>query len=102
MSIQSINPATGDVLETLEPTSPQQIQSILTGAHAAFLEWRTQPFAGRSALIHPAARDLRSRKDDYAFTIALARGKPIAQAQAQDDNCTGTLNYSPAHAHPIL
>ena len=32
MAIQSINPATGEVLETLEPTSPPQIQNILAGA----------------------------------------------------------------------
>jgi succinate-semialdehyde dehydrogenase/glutarate-semialdehyde dehydrogenase len=48
MSIQSVNPATGEVLETLEETSPQQIDRILAGAQAAFTEWRTRPFAERA------------------------------------------------------
>ena len=56
MSIQSVNPATGEVLETLEDTSPAQIEHILAGAHAAFIEWRTQPFARRAALMRAAAQ----------------------------------------------
>ena len=51
MSIQSVNPATGDVLETLEETTPAQIDTILARAHAAFTEWRGEPFARRSALM---------------------------------------------------
>jgi len=102
MSIQSINPATGDVLETLEPTSPQQIQSVLAGAHAAFLEWRTQPFARRSALMHAAARELRARKDEYAVTMTREMGKPIVQAEAEVEKCAGTCDYYAEHAEAFL
>ncbi len=102
MSIQSINPATGDVLETLEPTSPQQIQSVLASAHAAFLEWRTQPFARRSALMHAAARELRARKDEYAVTMTREMGKPIVQAEAEVEKCAGTCDYYAEHAEAFL
>ncbi len=102
MAIQSINPATGEVLETLEPTSPPQIQSILAGAHAAFLEWRTQPFARRSALMHAAARELRARKDEYALTMTREMGKPIVQAEAEVEKCAGTCDYYAEHAEAFL
>ena len=38
MSIQTINPTTGEVLETFEPYSEQQINQALDQAHQAFLQ----------------------------------------------------------------
>ena len=32
MSIQSVNPATGEVLETFTPTSPEELECIVTRA----------------------------------------------------------------------
>lgn len=69
MSIQSVNPATGAIIETLEPTSAPEIERILAGAHSAFLEWRTRPFAQRASLMRGAAKELRARKAEYALTI---------------------------------
>jgi acyl-CoA reductase-like NAD-dependent aldehyde dehydrogenase len=37
MSMQSINPATGEVLETFTETSAEEIGRVLAAAHAAFL-----------------------------------------------------------------
>jgi succinate-semialdehyde dehydrogenase/glutarate-semialdehyde dehydrogenase len=49
MSIQSINPATGEILETFSATSSSDLERMLARAHAAFVKWRTEPFAhGRS------------------------------------------------------
>ena len=45
MSIQTVNPTTGEVLETFEPYSQQRINETLDQAHQAFLLWwyRTVP-----------------------------------------------------------
>ena len=51
MSVQSVNPATGEILETIEEMSKTQIEQALARAHAAFLEWRTRPFAERARLM---------------------------------------------------
>jgi succinate-semialdehyde dehydrogenase / glutarate-semialdehyde dehydrogenase len=102
MSIQSVNPATGEVLETLEPTSPAQIDTILARAHAAFTEWRGEPFARRSALMRAAARELRARKDEYALTMTREMGKPIVQSEAEVEKCAGTCDYYAEHAEAFL
>ena len=47
MSIQSVNPATGEVLETFTPASPEELDRIVARAHAAFREWRSVPFSAR-------------------------------------------------------
>ena len=48
MSMQSINPATGEVLETFELFSPAQIDEALNAAHTAFQSWRETSFAERT------------------------------------------------------
>src|SRR5262245_59101154 len=102
MSIQSVNPATGEIIETLEPTSPQETERILAGAHSAFLEWRTRPFAQRAALMHAAARELRARKAEYAATMTREMGKPIVQAEAEVEKCALTCDFYAEHAEAFL
>src|SRR6185436_14694408 len=71
MSIQSINPATGEVVETFEETPPQGLERILSTAHATFIEWRQTSFGTRALLMRKAAEILRTRKNEYARTMAL-------------------------------
>jgi acyl-CoA reductase-like NAD-dependent aldehyde dehydrogenase len=48
MNIQSINPATGEVLETFEEMSASEIDRILEANHKTFGEWRNRSFADRA------------------------------------------------------
>jgi len=102
MSIQSVNPATGEVIETLEPTSAAQVEQIVAGAHAAFLEWRTQPWSRRSALMHKAAAELRARQSEYAAIMTREMGKPIVQSEAEVEKCAVTCDYYAEHAEAFL
>jgi succinate-semialdehyde dehydrogenase/glutarate-semialdehyde dehydrogenase len=102
MSIQSINPATGEVIETLEETSRAQIEEALARAHAAFLEWRTRPFGERARLMRAAAKELRASKAEYAMTMTREMGKPIVQAEAEVEKCAGTCDYYAEHAEAFL
>ena len=102
MSVQSINPATGEVLETIEETSKTQIEQALAQAHAAFLEWRTRPFADRARLMRAAAKELRANKAEYALTMTREMGKPITQAEAEVEKCAGTCDYYAEHAEAFL
>ena len=83
MAIQSINPATDEVIDTFAETSPEELERTLADGHATFLDWRARPFAERSARMHEAARLLRDRKDALARTMTLEMGKPIVQARGR-------------------
>ena len=102
MAIQSINPATDEVIDTFPETSPEELERMLAGGHAAFLDWRARPFAERSARMHEAARLLRERKDALARTMTLEMGKPIVQSEAEVDKCAGTCDYYAEHAERFL
>ena len=66
MSLQSINPATGEVLETFEETSPDTLDRILERADGASRDWRRRPVPERAERLRAAARILRERKSEYA------------------------------------
>ncbi len=102
MSLQSINPATGQVLERFEETSAQELDHILDAAHEAFLAWRTIPFATRAQKMRGAARVLRERADTYARTMTLEMGKPIVQAEAEVEKCAVVCDYYAEHAETFL
>jgi acyl-CoA reductase-like NAD-dependent aldehyde dehydrogenase len=40
MKFQTINPATGEVVATYEPASPEARQTTIAGTHQAYLAWR--------------------------------------------------------------
>ena len=75
MSLQSVNPATGEVLETFSATSAREIDSMVAKSHAAFHEWRATPFTARAERMREAARVLRRRRAEFARTMTLEIGR---------------------------
>jgi succinate-semialdehyde dehydrogenase / glutarate-semialdehyde dehydrogenase len=102
MGIQSVNPATGEVLETFTPTSPEELERILARAHAAFAEWRAVPFATRAERMREAARLLRKSMAYHALAMTLEMGKPIVQAEAEVEKCALACDFYAEHAEGFL
>ncbi len=102
MKIQSIDPATGELLESFEETSSLRIDRVLAAAHAAFLEWRAVAFVIRTKMMREASRVLRARKDEYARTMTREMGKPIVQAESEVDKCAWVCEYYADHAEGLL
>ncbi len=102
MSLQSINPATGQVLERLEEMTPREVDRTLGAAQAAFLAWRKTAFATRAHLMRGAARVLRERAATYARTMSVEMGKPIVQAEAEVEKCALTCDFYAQHAEAFL
>jgi acyl-CoA reductase-like NAD-dependent aldehyde dehydrogenase len=93
MGIQSINPATGEVLENFQEMTAGEIDKILEAAYTTFREWRHRPFTERAKKMREAARILRAGKEKYARTMALEMGKPIVQGEAEAEKCAATCDY---------
>jgi len=102
VSLQSVNPATGAVLETFEETSPTELDRIIARADAASREWRVLPVAARAERLRAAGRILRERKDAYARTTALEMGKPLAQGVAEAEKCAWVCDYYADQAAAML
>jgi acyl-CoA reductase-like NAD-dependent aldehyde dehydrogenase len=102
MSITSINPATGDVIETFEPFTATQIDETLTRARKTYSQWRATSFAERSALMRQVSAVLRAQKDALARVATLEMGKPIGESLAEVEKCAWNCDYYAEHAEKFL
>ncbi len=102
MTIQSINPATEEVLAAFEEFTPEETSTAIAEAAAAFLQWREEGFAWRGELVRRAARLLRERKERYAGLITAEMGKPIAESLAEVEKCAWNCDYFAENAERFL
>ncbi|WP_376796071.1 NAD-dependent succinate-semialdehyde dehydrogenase [Thermogemmatispora sp.] len=101
-TIQSINPATEEVLESFDLFTQEQIDAALDQARSAFLQWRDTSFAERAALFQRLAAYLREHKAELGRLITLEMGKPIAEAEAEIVKCAWGCEYYAEHAAEFL
>ena len=83
MTIESINPATEEVIGTFQEFTAEQTERAIAEADGAFVQWRETGFAERGRLVRRAGELLRERKERYAGLITAEMGKAIAEAEAE-------------------
>jgi succinate-semialdehyde dehydrogenase/glutarate-semialdehyde dehydrogenase len=102
MAIESINPATEEVLATFQPLGPEEIERALAGAAAAFSRWRRAPFGERSDLLRRAASGLRQQVERLAGLITAEMGKPIVEAEGEIEKCAWNCEFYAENAEAFL
>jgi succinate-semialdehyde dehydrogenase/glutarate-semialdehyde dehydrogenase len=85
--IQSVNPATGQTIQTYEPMPDEEVRRIIDGTHAAFDRWRRTDLDERARLVHAVGSLLRDRAEEYARLMAEAMGKPLGEGRAEAEKC---------------
>jgi succinate-semialdehyde dehydrogenase/glutarate-semialdehyde dehydrogenase len=100
--MQSINPATEEVLKSFEPHSKEQIEETLQNAAATFHRWRKTSFGERAALVRGAAANLRQHAARLAGIITAEMGKPIVEAEAEIEKCALNCDYYAENAPHFL
>ena len=102
MTIQSINPATEEVLASFNEFPAEQIDRALDAAAVTFEQWRRTSFANRSALMRQAAAYLRRQKSRLASLITEEMGKPIVEAEAEIEKCAWNCDFYAENAEHFL
>jgi succinate-semialdehyde dehydrogenase/glutarate-semialdehyde dehydrogenase len=102
MSLQTINPATGETLATYEEMTSDEVRSIIGKVHEAYLGWRLTSFRSRAAVMHQAAQVLRSNAAEYARLMAEEMGKPVRDGVAEVQKCAVGCDYYAENAEHFL
>ncbi|MER7838099.1 NADP-dependent succinic semialdehyde dehydrogenase [Streptomyces sp. NPDC096040] len=102
MPIATVNPATGETLETFDAMDEDELERRLELAEATFRTYRTTSFAERARLLHRAADLLDADRDDIARTMTTEMGKPLAQARAEAAKCAKAMRWYADHAEELL
>jgi len=102
MALESINPATGELIERFDEWSAEQTAEVVAKTQTAWLKWRTTSFVERKALMKKAGEILRANADKYARTMALEMGKPIAEGRAEINKCALCCDFYADNAESML
>lgn len=91
--MESINPATGQLLKTFDTWDAAQLEAALRAAADARAEWQATPFGERARLFRTIAAALRKRTAHYAGLISQEMGKLIKEARAEVEKCAWGCEY---------
>lgn len=102
MAIATINPATGQTVQTFEPDGPAEIERKVALAHAQWQTYRATTFDQRAAWLRATADLLDAEVDETARMITTEMGKTLAAARAEIAKCARGMRYYAEHAAGFL
>ncbi len=102
MTFDSINPATGEKVNSFERMSGGQVQVILHKCAEAQRGWADTPFRERARLLEAVAELLLENKQDYARLMTEEMGKVYPQGVAEVEKCALGCQYYAEHAEQFL
>jgi succinate-semialdehyde dehydrogenase/glutarate-semialdehyde dehydrogenase len=98
----SINPATGETVETYHELDGDGIEMALARAEAAFRSWRDSPLERRTELLTKIADAWEANKQHLAETATREMGKTLASAIAEVEKCILGFRHYAEHGPSYL
>ena len=81
--IESVNPATGEVIASVRSTTTAEYEKVIAEARKSFLTWRNVPAPVRGEAVRRIANGLRDKKDALGSLVALEMGKIKAEGDGE-------------------
>lgn len=100
--IQTINPATDDLIGEYTAISDKGLEDRINKAHSAFIGWRTHTIEARSTTLKNVAAILEQEKSSLAKLITDEMGKPITESLAEIKKCVKVCLYYAENAKAFL
>jgi len=102
MSYQTINPASGEVLQSFPDIADAALETVLATAQSVFEIWRHKSYAERAKVIGKAAELMAAEQETFAHTMTLEMGKRISEARGEVDFSSRILAYYAKNAEKFL
>jgi succinate-semialdehyde dehydrogenase / glutarate-semialdehyde dehydrogenase len=103
MPYQSVNPATGEVLQNFDEHTDDQMMKALAAADATYRKsWSIAPYKERAKYIGEAAALMLEQKETLARLATLEMGKRIAESRGEVELSASILKYYADNAEKFL
>ena len=102
MAIASVNPATGETVETFAALSATELDARIAAASDAFATCRRTTFSERARWMHRAAEILEAEKSALAALMTREMGKTLVSAVAEAEKCASACRFYAENAERIL
>jgi acyl-CoA reductase-like NAD-dependent aldehyde dehydrogenase len=96
-TFSTVNPATGEQIETFSFFTPKETDAALVRADKAFQSFRKRSVHQRAQLLSNLAVTLRKNKDPLAKVITTEMGKIPAEATAEIEKCAMEADWYAEH-----
>jgi succinate-semialdehyde dehydrogenase / glutarate-semialdehyde dehydrogenase len=100
--LASVNPATGELLQSFEPFDAAEVETRLALAAEVAPQWAATSFADRARLLITVAELLEGELPDIAHLVTTEMGKPFAQAKGEVAKCANAFRWFAAHGESFL
>ena len=97
-TVTTVNPATGEDLQTYGVMGRDEVMGILSAAQQAWLRWRDVSAGERARRLTDLAAVLRREKERYGRLMTLEMGKPLGEAIAEVEKCAWLCEHYAEHA----
>jgi succinate-semialdehyde dehydrogenase / glutarate-semialdehyde dehydrogenase len=91
--IQSVNPATEELIRTYDEMDEAAVNEILRLNYQEFLRWKKVAVKERAGLMRKAANMLRTRREVIAKMMTIEMGKLYLQSKAEVDKCAWVCDH---------
>lgn len=102
MPIATVNPATGETIETFTAHDSAEVHNRIAQAVEAHATLRDTTYAQRAEWMKAAADILEADVESAARMITLEMGKPIGQSRAEVLKCAKNMRFYAEHAESFL
>ncbi|MEN3296683.1 MAG: aldehyde dehydrogenase [Burkholderiales bacterium] len=96
--LKCMTPVTGEQLAGLRADRPADVTDKISGAHAAFEQWRRVPAPRRGELVRLFGEELRAHKDSLGRLVSIEAGKilqeGLGEVQEMIDICDFAVGLS--------
>jgi succinate-semialdehyde dehydrogenase / glutarate-semialdehyde dehydrogenase len=101
-TVNTINPATEQVIQSYTLLSQQQAEQIIEKSHQTYLDWRLTSFTERAKHLNKLAALFEQQKEAIAKLMSEEMGKLYAQGLQEVALCAAICRYSAEHGADIL
>lgn len=98
----TVNPCTGEQIETFSFYNASQIEEVLARSEKTFQSFRKLSIHKRAQLFSNLAGALRKNKAQLAKVITTEMGKPISEAEAEVEKCAHEADWYSEHGPRIM
>jgi succinate-semialdehyde dehydrogenase/glutarate-semialdehyde dehydrogenase len=102
MAIATVNPATGETLQSFEGHSHGEVEATIAAAAERFAEFRRTSFAQRGGWLRAAADLLDAEVADVGRLMTTEMGKTLAAAKGEVAKCARAMRFYADHAETFL
>lgn len=102
MGIASINPATGELIQSFQALAEADLEQKVAAAAATFQTYQHTSFEQRAIWLRAAAQILEDNKQAYGQLMTVEMGKPLASAIAEVEKSAWVCRFYADRAAEFL